>query len=88
MADLPAAIDAYVLFRRCYRQRTKPWEGLAPSEQEGWREFFDAAARTITAAAAAAERERIRQLATEHERLFVPAGVRSFAALLTEGDTT
>ena len=36
----------------------------------------------------ATEKQRIIELATEHEHLHVPAGVRSFAARLTEGDTT
>ena len=35
----------------------------------------------------AAEKQRIIELATEHERLYVPSGVPSFADRLTEGDT-
>ena len=66
------AVDAYALFRRCYKQRVKPWEDLSDYEQEGWREFFEAAARTIRAQATAAERERIIRLATQL-RASIPA---------------
>ena len=59
----------------------------ATTENEGFR-AYKAGLAAGRAEGAAAERNRIRQLAAEHERLFVPAGVRSFAALLTEGDTT
>jgi hypothetical protein len=91
MSDLPAdATTAYELFQDCYQQRTKPWDDLSPREQTGWRRFDS----KIRAQAAAAERERIRQLAIEHNATYThslkpcnPGQVRHPFADLLDGGT-